>query len=277
MGTPAHALRALRTHQFFSGAQGLRLLDGDDGAGAPAKASVEPAQALRCAFGAWYTAVGILPRLIIPLQSLSLLLLCDAFAPSLPWLHAPAALAALVCALALCRLLLPPPRELPPQPPLLPVVVDGGLPLLGNLLEFIKGPVKVVAALRSQYRSLFTMMIGPQRITFMVGAEAQRSFLKATDKELDQAAVYGFTVPVFGPGVVYDSPLDERLQQVKMLVHSMNTSSLQAMIPKIVSEAETYFSSTWGDEGEVDLREAFAKLIILTASSTLMGKEIRQG
>ena len=29
--------------------------------------------------------------------------------------------------------------------------------------------------------------------------------------------MYKFTVPVFGEGVVYDSPLDERQQQVKML------------------------------------------------------------
>ena len=29
---------------------------------------------------------------------------------------------------------------------------------------------------------------------------------------LDQAPVYKFTIPVFGEGIVYDSPLDERTQ-----------------------------------------------------------------
>ena len=28
--------------------------------------------------------------------------------------------------------------------------------------------------------------------------------------------MYKFTIPVFGKGVVYDSPLDQRLQQVHM-------------------------------------------------------------
>ena len=33
---------------------------------------------------------------------------------------------------------------------------------------------------------------------------------------------------------------------------------------------QAYFAG-WGDEGEVDLSKAFAELIILTASRTLMG------
>ena len=33
--------------------------------------------------------------------------------------------------------------------------------------------------------------------------------------------------------------------------------------------------SRWADSGEIDLRETFAELIILTASATLMGKDVR--
>ena len=87
--------------------------------------------------------------------------------------------------------------------------------------------------------------------------------------------MYKFTVPVFGEGVVYDSPLDERQQQVKMLVHSMNTKGLEAMVPKMIDEAEDYFYA-WGDSGEVELRKVFSELIIMTASSCLMGPEIRE-
>ena len=35
------------------------------------------------------------------------------------------------------------------------------------------------------------------------------------------------------------------MSQVKMLVHSMNTGSLQSMVPKIIHEAETYFKEKW--------------------------------
>lgn len=84
------------------------------------------------------------------------------------------------------------------------------------------------------------------------GKEGQKNFTKAKDRELDQGSVYSFTIPVFGKGVVYDSPLEERQQQVKMLVHSMNKKSLEEMIPKMIYEAETFFDTKWGDEGEVD-------------------------
>ena len=83
---------------------------------------------------------------------------------------------------------------------------------------------------------------------------------------LSQAPVYGFTIPVFGKGIIYDSPLHEYQQQVKLLVHNMNTKSLDNMIPKMIAEAEGYFGN-WGNEGTVELREVFSELIILTASS----------
>jgi len=59
-------------------------------------------------------------------------------------------------------------------------------------------------------------------------------------------------------------------------VHNMNTKSLENMIPKMITEAETYFGK-WGNEGTVELRRVFSELIILTASSCLMGREIREG
>ena len=60
-----------------------------------------------------------------------------------------------------------------------------------------------------------------------------------------------------------------------MLVHSMNTKGLEAMVPKMIDEAEDYFYA-WGDSGEVELRKVFSELIIMTASSCLMGPEIRE-
>ena len=177
---------------------------------------------------------------------------------------------------ALAHALLPYARVgLPPQPPIAPPFVAGGLPVLGHLLDFIKGPVGMIDGLRSSYRSMFTIRVGPQRITFMIGAGPQLQFIKAKDELLDQAPVYKFTVPVFGEGIVYDSPLDERQQQVKMLVHSMNTKGLEAMVPKMIGEAEDYFRA-WGDAGTVELRQVFSELIIMTASSCLMGPEIRE-
>ena len=45
--------------------------------------------------------------------------------------------------------------------------------------------------------------------------------------------------------------------QVKLLVHSMNTRGLEAMVPKMIEEAEEYFR-LWGNEGEVEIRQVAA-------------------
>ncbi|EOD39757.1 hypothetical protein EMIHUDRAFT_260386 [Emiliania huxleyi CCMP1516] len=67
----------------------------------------------------------------------------------------------------------------------------------------------------------------------------------------------------------------------------MNTKGLEAMVPKMIDEAtaaswpreageaEEYFRE-WGNEGEVEIRKVFSELIIMTASSCLMGPEIRE-
>ena len=43
----------------------------------------------------------------------------------------------------------------------------------------------------------------------------------------------------------------------------------------LLRQAEEYFRE-WGNEGEVEIRKVFSELIIMTASSCLMGPEIRE-
>jgi sterol 14-demethylase len=262
LSRPLAPLHAADTHCYFTGTKASKFL------GFSPKAS---AKGLRATLGLVRGRCGLLLRLVAPLETIALTLALDALGYQKPTMCC-GALAALLALYAL----VPPPKELPKQGPLYPPVVGGGLPMIGHLPAFMKGPVSMFDGLRSKYRSIFTIRVGPQRITMLVGADAQYAFIKAKDDMLDQASVYGFTIPVFGKGIIYDSPLDERLQQVKLLVHSMNTKSLEAMVPKMIDEAERYFAA-WGEEGTVELRKVFSELIILTASSCLMGREIREG
>ena len=43
-----------------------------------------------------------------------------------------------------------------------------------------------------------------QRMTFLLGPEAQEPFFKCNDNALSLQECYSFMKPVFGPGVVYD-------------------------------------------------------------------------
>lgn len=159
------------------------------------------------------------------------------------------------------------PRVLPPTIP--------GKPLVGNLIDFLKGPLDLIAVARQQHRNIFTLRIGPQPITFCCHPEGYETFGRGKDDVLDQAAVYSFTIPAFGKNVVYDAPLDKRLQQIQFVAAIMNTSTMRSYVPKIIMEATNFFNE-WGDSGEVELHAAIAQLTTLTASRCLHGVEVRE-
>jgi len=112
------------------------------------------------------------------------------------------------------------------------------------------------------------------RITFLVGPEAQEPFFSGKDTELDMNEPYNFAVPIFGPGVVYDVPLEVRQQQLKFLRVALRTEKMKSYVSPIIFEAKSFFEQ-WGDSGEIHLRDELARLIILTASRALMGDDVR--
>ena len=114
-----------------------------------------------------------------------------------------------------------------------------------------------------------------EKLTFVLGADAHECFFGATDAEMSQAEVYKFMTPVFGKGVVYDAPQRIMQEQLKFMRSSINTTNLQKYVPIIIDEANKYFAQ-WGESGEINLLDELSQLIILTASATLMGPEIRQ-
>lgn len=109
----------------------------------------------------------------------------------------------------------------------------------------------------------------------MLSPAAHEVALMGNDTEVDMAEAYKFSVPIFGKGVVYDAPLEERYFHYKMLATGLKVQKLREYVPLMVKESKDFFDQ-WPDEGEVDLMEAMASLICLTASRCLLGKEVRE-
>jgi len=157
----------------------------------------------------------------------------------------------------------------------LPPVYSSSIPLVGNFIGFARDPLGFVRAGRKACGSVFTIDMIAEKCTFMIGAEAHIPFFEASDEELDQAAVYSFMTPIFGKGVVYDTPLYKRRQQMRALGRSLRPSVLKSYPPKIAEETKAYLDKHWGDSGTADLKHTFAALVINTASATLLGPELR--
>lgn len=149
------------------------------------------------------------------------------------------------------------------------------IPIFGPCIEFGKSPMKMVKRLYDDYGPVYTVPILNQRLTFLVGPDAQAPFFKCLDDQLSPQEVYGFMKPVFGAGVVYDASKKNRQTQFQSMASGLRVSRLKGYVAKIEKETRE-FLKTWGDSGTVDLLHELSDLTILTASRCLHGNDVRE-
>jgi sterol 14-demethylase len=160
--------------------------------------------------------------------------------------------------------------------PNLPPFYDSHIPFFGCFLKFGQDPLGCVRWAYEKFGDCFTLKLLGYNMTYMVGPEAQATFFRATDDELSAKEAYKFMVPVFGPGVVYDSPTEVMYEQLKFIRSSLALGQLKNYVAVIEKETIEYFERNWGDSGEADLLHHMNSLTILTASRCLMGETIRK-
>eukprot|EP00817_Percolomonadidae_sp_ATCC50343_P004640 CAMPEP_0117423666 /NCGR_PEP_ID=MMETSP0758-20121206/4233_1 /TAXON_ID=63605 /ORGANISM="Percolomonas cosmopolitus, Strain AE-1 (ATCC 50343)" /LENGTH=398 /DNA_ID=CAMNT_0005206969 /DNA_START=195 /DNA_END=1391 /DNA_ORIENTATION=+ len=112
-------------------------------------------------------------------------------------------------------------------------------------------------------------------MTFIVHPKDFAPFFEARDTHMDQRAVYKFMSTVFGKGVVYDAESsDVMMEQLRFVMAGLKTDRFPRLV-QIVEEEVFAQMKQMGDEGEVDLMDMLAKLIIFTASRCLLGDGVR--
>ncbi|GAA0185909.1 oxygenase [Lithospermum erythrorhizon] len=156
----------------------------------------------------------------------------------------------------------------------LPPSLKAWPPLVGGLIQFLKGPIVMLRKEYGKLGSVFTVNLLHKKITFLIGPEVSAHFFKAPESDLSQQEVYQFNVPTFGPGVVFDVDYSIRQEQFRFFTEALRVNKLKGYVDQMVFEAEDYFSN-WGETGEVDLKYELEHLIILTASRCLLGQEVR--
>lgn len=152
---------------------------------------------------------------------------------------------------------------------------DEGIPFVGGLIKFSKGPMNLMTEMYAKHGEVFTVPLLHKRMAFIFGPHASPHFFNAVDDKMSQTEVYGYSVPTFGPGVVYDVDLPVRTEQFKMVAEALRGARLKSYVAAFTAEAEEFFGK-WGASGVVNLPDAFGELIILTASRTLLGREVRE-
>jgi len=110
----------------------------------------------------------------------------------------------------------------------------------------------------------------------MGGTDAQTAFYESGDEVLSAAEAYKFTIPAFGPGVIYDSPVEKFSEERTMISKSLSVAAFRSYISKIEEEVNAYVDEFWTKDTEtIDFWSAIGEITIRTSTRCLQGSDIR--
>jgi sterol 14-demethylase len=90
-------------------------------------------------------------------------------------------------------------------------------------------------------------------MTFLIGPEAQGVFFRANDEELSPKEAYKFMVPIFGPGVVYDSSTDVMYEQLKFAKGGLVPAQLKRDVGYMLAIIDRFAKESWKSEGNQNI------------------------
>lgn len=151
--------------------------------------------------------------------------------------------------------------------------VSGGDDPIGHLEELRADPIALMRRIREECGDVGRFRLADKEVVLLTGAEANETFFRASDDELDQAAAYPFMTPIFGEGVVFDASPEQRREALHN--QSLRDKYMRGHAEKIAREIHELVDG-WDDLGEIDLLDFFSELTLYTSSTCLIGRRFRE-
>ncbi|KAJ2701827.1 Lanosterol 14-alpha-demethylase [Coemansia sp. IMI 209128] len=145
------------------------------------------------------------------------------------------------------------------------------------MIEFGMSPIEFIRKNQKIHGNFFTFLMFGRRMTVCVDIEGNDFVFNAKHSCVTAEDAYNpLTKPIFGEGVVYDVPNAVLMEQKRMIKAGLTADSFRAYIPIFIREVNQYVDKHWTkDDDTIDLLQSISEMIIMTASHTLMGPEIR--
>lgn len=153
-------------------------------------------------------------------------------------------------------------------------VVSGAQPGSGHFDEFCANPALFLMRAWREHGEVCQFDLAGLRNVLLVSPQAQEAMFRAPDEVLNAAAAYQMMVPVFGDGIQYGAPPELERQQLKMQARGLRQDRMQLYAAVIAREVEDWLQD-WGEEGELDIYQAFTRLTLKTSTHCLMGADFR--
>ena len=152
--------------------------------------------------------------------------------------------------------------------------VSGAKADAGHLEEYLADQAKFMMRCRQECGDIAEYSLMGQPYVLMSGPDAQEAFCRAPDEILGQSAAYKAMVPVFGKGVLFDTPLAVLKEQLRIQVDAVRYQNMKEYAAVIANEVRD-FTSQWGEAGTLDMVDEFLRLTLYTSTSCLLGVDFR--
>jgi sterol 14-demethylase len=154
-----------------------------------------------------------------------------------------------------------------------PPRVSGGEGEHGHLDELRTDPIGLMRRVRDECGDVGVFQLGDRNVVLLSGAEVNEWYFRMPDETLDQAAAYPFMTPIFGKGVVFDAPPEQRKEMLQN--QALRGPQMRGHAEVIAAEVERGVAG-WTGPLDIDLLDWFAELTIYTSSACLIGKRFRE-
>ncbi|MDX1736362.1 MAG: cytochrome P450 [Halioglobus sp.] len=153
-------------------------------------------------------------------------------------------------------------------------MVSGAVEDGGHFLEFCDNPAQFLSRAYAEQGEVCQFDLNGLANVLLVGPRGHEAMFRAPDEMLSAAEAYQMMVPVFGEGIQYGAPPELERQQLKMQARGLRQDRMQLYAAVIAREVQDWLEG-WGDEGELDIYDAFTRLTLKTSTHCLMGAEFR--
>jgi sterol 14-demethylase len=153
-------------------------------------------------------------------------------------------------------------------------MVSGAAAEGGHFAEFCENPALFLSRAYAENGEICQFDLNGLPNVLLVGPSGHEAMFRAPDEQLSAAAAYQMMVPVFGDGVQYGAPPELERQQLKIQARGLRQDRMKLYAAVIAREVEDWLQG-WGDEGELDIYEAFTRLTLKTSTHCLMGEDFR--
>lgn len=156
-----------------------------------------------------------------------------------------------------------------PLPPALP-----SLPLLGNVVGFLKDRQRMIRSGSERFGPVFSFRLGPQKVVVLLGPDHHQVFFGETDKALSMEKPYANLAAIFGK-VAFLAGRADYLEQRPVLYTPFRPEKMRRYVGIMQKEAQRWIDSL-GREGEMDIVEEMKGLTQQVAGHALMGDDFQK-